>query len=94
MGGDALQLGRSGVALATRRRHLWFSTYGLKAFEREVSIRLRCFVEYGKLYLYLYLHGQLADMNDLQLKVSDAVGRRSKWRDGDAGKPARQDVLC
>ena len=28
---------KSGVALATRHRHKWFSTYGLKALERETS---------------------------------------------------------
>ena len=28
---------RSGVTLATCHRHQWFSTYGLKAWEREMS---------------------------------------------------------
>ena len=28
---------RSGVALAMRHRHQWFSTYGLKAWKREMS---------------------------------------------------------
>jgi len=32
---------RSDVALATRHRHKWFSTYGFKALKREMSTHLR-----------------------------------------------------
>ena len=59
MSGDALRLGRypsvwrrTGHALD---RHFWFSTYGLKALEREMSTCLRSLcgvgLPYGKLYL-------------------------------------------
>ena len=46
---------RSGIALATCHRHQWFSTYGLKALEREMSTCLCSLVEHGRVYYTLYV---------------------------------------
>ena len=46
---------RSGVAVAMRHRLQWFITYGLKAYEREMSTPPTVLVGYGTLFTSLPL---------------------------------------